>query len=320
MFPMKKLLRAFKIGVGTFLWKFGTTHLRGKGLQKVWPFGFLYRTIDVMLKRHEWPEEFLIDGHRLSMPPQFRASFAVFKGKREAPTRQLFRDEIPRGSTVIDVGANIGMHTVTFARCVGPEGEVFAFEPGPDNLTLLRRNIEVNGYKNVKIVPKAVGERSGTVELHMSDANPGDHRSYDPKKKLTESRVLTEDDKKLELEPHAPRRVVEVEMVSLDDYFSGYDRPIGLVKMDVQGAEGGVFAGMGKLMDRNRSMKLAFEFWPAGMRLYGTDPEALLNELRSRGFIFFDTSDAMVGGKAVLKEVSIEDLLRSHGTDVFAKR
>lgn len=54
----------------------------------------------------------------------------------------LFRDFIEPGQTVVEVGANIGAHTIALAHIVGPAGRVFAFEPVPDIFGMLRRNLD----------------------------------------------------------------------------------------------------------------------------------------------------------------------------------
>ena len=63
----------------------------------------------------------------------------------------LLLDLIDVGSTVIDVGAFMGTHTLAFARHVGPEGQVYAFEPHPVAFSLLRLNIEQNDLSNVEL-------------------------------------------------------------------------------------------------------------------------------------------------------------------------
>ena len=75
------------------------------------------------------------------------------------------RGALKPGQTVVDVGANIGCFTVLAARLVGPEGRVVAFEPDPNNLTRLQRNIALNRLKNVTVLPNAIGDRTASVDL-----------------------------------------------------------------------------------------------------------------------------------------------------------
>jgi FkbM family methyltransferase len=52
--------------------------------------------------------------------------------------------------------ANIGLYSLS--RAVGPSGRVIAVEPDPDNLALLRRNLQQNGCANVTVLEEALGE------------------------------------------------------------------------------------------------------------------------------------------------------------------
>lgn len=70
---------------------------------------------------------------------------------------------VKRGDVCIDAGANLGYYTRTLARLVGPQGKVYAVEPMPPVLAVLRRN--VRRCPNVEILPYALGETEGTVRM-----------------------------------------------------------------------------------------------------------------------------------------------------------
>ena len=55
---------------------------------------------------------------------------------------------LQRGDVFVDVGANIGYFSVLAACLVGEGGQVFAFEPDPDNFRLLRDNVALNGFSS----------------------------------------------------------------------------------------------------------------------------------------------------------------------------
>lgn len=48
------------------------------------------------------------------------------------------------GQVVFDVGGNVGLYAISLAQRVGPTGRVHVFEPIPDNLRRIRRNVELN--------------------------------------------------------------------------------------------------------------------------------------------------------------------------------
>lgn len=81
---------------------------------------------------------------------------------------------VPKGGTVVDVGAYIGTHTIAMARKAGPEGRVYAFEPQIRPHTELRCNLALNGIENTVAMRVALGERFGEVEMNVAQvANVG---------------------------------------------------------------------------------------------------------------------------------------------------
>ena len=69
--------------------------------------------------------------------------------------------KITPGDTLIDAGANIGIFTVISSILVGNTGRVLAVEPDPENLNILKKNIELNDLKNIEIINKALYNESG---------------------------------------------------------------------------------------------------------------------------------------------------------------
>ncbi len=188
------------------------------------------------------------------------------KGVWEPVETALFRSEIHPGDVVVDVGANVGYFTLIAAQLVGDGGKVWAFEPDPDAFELLRRNVELNGYKNVTLVPKALGSEPGTLKLFRHATNRGDHRTYDP---------------------GDGREAVEVEVTTLDHYFADASR-LDLIKMDIQGAECAVVAGAPKTFERGGDMAVIMEYTPQYIRQMGQDPQSCLSTLAGHGFSFYE--------------------------------
>jgi len=203
-------------------------------------------------------------GHLLYVEPHDRAVGARLRrrGVWAAAETELCKRELRPGMRVLDVGANIGYFTLLFARLVGPAGHVYAFEPEPRNLELLQRNVARNGYTNVTAVPKAVSCVSGSQRLYKSPDNLGDHR-------LAHGMI--------------GREWVDVSVVALDEFFAS-DVRVDFIKLDIQGAECGALRGARALLARSTPLCLITEFWPAGIRAFGDDPEQYLQELSALGF------------------------------------
>jgi FkbM family methyltransferase len=78
-----------------------------------------------------------------------------------------------RDRTFIDVGANIGYFTLLAAQCM-PRGRVVAVEPFPTIFQKLRRNIELNGYQNIRTLNIAATSEGGLMEMyHAGPGNEG---------------------------------------------------------------------------------------------------------------------------------------------------
>lgn len=175
------------------------------------------------------------------------------KNRIYEPSGTIFcQKNVKEGNIVLDVGANMGYYTLIFANKVGDYGHVFAFEPEPQNCELLRKNVKINGYKNVTISKKAVSNVTGKGKLFINTYNKANHRIYD-----------SCDGKKF----------IEIDTIRLDDYFSEFNQKIDFVKIDIEGSEYYALKGMEALLRRNSpNVVIMTEFWPKGLLLSGIEP------------------------------------------------
>lgn len=133
----------------------------------------------------------------------------------------------------IDVGANIGWHSVTMSIVLSDNGRVYSFEPHPGNFALLQNNIGINKLKNINAINMACSDSAGTAELYFGPAgNMGTHSLH------KEDR----DDS------------VTVEMVRIDQFFENnplFKGPI-VFKIDTEGNESSVLLGASKTINSNK--------------------------------------------------------------------
>lgn len=231
----------------------------------------------------------VVQGHRMYLDSKDSLSLSI-NGVYERTQTELVQREVKEDFVVFDIGANIGYYTLIFARLVGHTGKVFAFEPDPGNFALLKKNVEINGYKNVILAQKAVSDKTGNIKLYLSDSNKADHRTFDS------------DD---------GRRCIEIESIRLDDYFSNYEGKVDFIKMDIQGAEGAALQGMSSLMQKNSHVKMMLEFWPGGLKKFGTEPRDVLEKLIQYGF----TLNYMRKKGKVMRPVGVSELLAIYNVE-----
>jgi FkbM family methyltransferase len=83
--------------------------------------------------------------------------------------QQLFQQVVTKGMLVVEVGANIGAHTVELARMIGRSGQLHAFEPQRLVFQNLCANIALNQLTNVFAYQMALGESAGTILVPPMD-------------------------------------------------------------------------------------------------------------------------------------------------------
>jgi len=179
----------------------------------------------------------------------------------ELPEYRYLEKKIQPNDTVIDVGANIGYYTLIFAKFVGKNGTVYAFEPEPNNFALLKKNIEVNDYHNVILENKAVSNQNGFANLEISN-------------RIGEHKII----------PERTKNTIQVQTITLDSIFQS---KIDFVKIDTEGYDFKVIDGMKKIIDRFHP-KLMIELYPRLMEKAGLSLENSLIKLQSKGYDFFD--------------------------------
>ena len=182
-------------------------------------------------------------------------------GAIEVLTTKLFLEQVKEGMTVLDIGANIGYYSLIAARRVGKKGLIFAFEPAPENLSLLRRNIEANGFNNIIPVAKAVSNCSGKQKLFLGN-DPIEHSLSD----------------------YVGTEFIEVDVTSVDEFVRSQNLSVDLIKIDVDGTEMKVLEGMVETQARNPSMKIITEFVPHLLEKNGYAPKLFLERLMAYGF------------------------------------
>jgi FkbM family methyltransferase len=234
----------------------------------------------------------MVQGHKMFLDSTDSLCLSVNE-VYEPRVLEIVKKEVKKGDIVVDLGANIGYFTLIFAKLVGDTGRVYAFEPDPENFALLKKNVEINGYKNVVLVQKAVSNQTGKTKLYLSEENVGDHQIFDSK---------------------YGRKSIEIETVTLDEYFK--DEAVDFVKIDIQGAEQATLEGATKFLQNNK-LKIITEFCPKLLNLSGGDAGKYLSILETN-FKLYDIDEAKDTSKSeLLHKYTIE---KENATNLFCVR
>ncbi len=270
------------------LYKKGIKLFIGSNISK---YGVVRKTSRYM-NRNLHPEFVEIDGNKIFLDEN--DSLLLSSGiTHEKTVINLVKNEIKKGDVVIDIGAHIGYYTVLFAKLVGPEGKVFAFEASPKNFEILKKNVDMNGYKNVVCNNKAVSDKNGKLTLYMTGRTSTENFLFKPEN-FTDSTTI--------------KNTVEIESITLDDYFTDFEDKINFLKMDISGAEPRVIKGMKSLLEKNVNMKIQQEWWPNAIRTHGFEPDTHLKLLINKGYNIFEID----GANNEINLVTIDYLMKKY--------
>ena len=164
--------------------------------------------------------------------------------------------------TIIDVGGNVGIYCCLAARQAPATSKIVTFEPVPENVRYLRRNLDENGQTaRVAVEQQAVGVTSGSIELYLLEGSTCKH-SAAAQNALNSTTFIT------------------VPAVSLDAYSRRQlqDRQVELLKVDVEGYEGAVLRGARKVLQEDKPT-LFIEFVPDNLANCGFAPDEFLDLL-----------------------------------------
>jgi len=206
------------------------------------------------------------NGARFQSPPNNISSFiAATFGERDCNIVRFWRHALRPGAVFFDVGANIGLYTVSACRLAGRDGRVVAFEAHPETFRYLYRNVSRNIAAGVTIENLAVGARPGFAPIVFNAGNPG------------ETHVAASNE----------NSDTVVRAVTLDDYCrKAKIAAIDYMKIDVEGYEASVLNGARDIIAASDGILIQTEYEPRHMARYGDSGSmaALLTDWGFRPF------------------------------------
>ena len=195
----------------------------------------------------------------------------VIFGTYEPELVGVCKANVDAARDAIDVGANIGLYSVLLTTLC--RGRVLAIEPTPAALVRLRRNLLMNGVEGrVVVFPGAAG--AGATELDIRTVTGREEYSTGGQQ-LHPSAVGSE------------FVTVSVQAQTVDSLVKEHNLDPGFIKIDVEGMEHTVLAGMRSTLEKHRPVILA-ELNDPMLRMNGSSSMEIIGYLRSLGYTLSD--------------------------------
>ncbi len=199
-------------------------------------------------------------------------------GSFERSTVKTYRELLKPGHVVLDIGANIGAHTLIMADIVGPNGSVIAFEPTDYAYHKLIKNIELNSKLKNNINPQQImltNDNESIVDELIYSSWPVDgnknklHPIHKGEYKTTSSAIAC----------------------TLDSFLKSINvNKVDFVKIDVDGYEYDIFCGAEHILSSMKPI-LCFELAPHVIKERGKSVEMLINKITSYGYQLYRESN-----------------------------
>lgn len=201
----------------------------------------------------------MVEGFDLAYADKSYLGQRVTRGTYETEQTALVKSVLQPGWTFLDVGAGIGYYTMLAARlgC-----KVIAFEPTSSNRDLILKSADRNGFSNVEVLPFAVSDTAGIVDLIINPYNDGDNH--------------------IGTRPTTGWQKRKVRTVALDSYATSCPGRRTFIKVDVQGHELPVLRGGRGLIATRRPVMMVED---NSHSLTGAMPSELREELRAQNYV-----------------------------------
>lgn len=206
-------------------------------------------------------------------------------GVYEEDVLDFIKDNLAKGDVFVDIGANIGDHTLFASRVVGVDGQVVAFEPISKLIKQIRESLDANQISNVTLHSYALGDRNSTEKIYIRDNNIGGSS----------------------ITPFIEKGEGEIIETKIGDELMQDLIRIDMMKIDVEGYEPEVFVGLKDTILNKRPI-IIFEYSPI---FWGKNrkekAEIIKNVLVKSGYktVNLDT----------LEEINWEELARDEDID-----
>lgn len=196
----------------------------------------LYRPAKKIIKNYKINKYSLknFGNYSLLLNVEHYTQFMMFHYPYEPEISSFIKKKVEKNDFVIEVGCHIGFFTCLIASIID-KGHLLGFEPNSENYNLLKNNININNFKNVRLMKVALSNKNKQTKLHLNKFNEGGHSISDNinHKKFSSYELI--------------------ESKKLDDYINIIKREIKLIKIDAEGHEDQILNGMKKIL-KNRKI------------------------------------------------------------------
>lgn len=208
----------------------------------------IYRFVDALTLKRGISKN--INGIRIKFPAKWSR---YFESNYEAENVAFIKEQCKEEMTIIDIGAHLGVISLTIAEVIKGKGKIYAFEPTPSTFKTLTQIVALNNrVSTILCINKAVAEKEGTVSFFIDNNEGSNANSLVQKNERTRSGI-------------------KISTINIDQFvISNEIKQIDFIKIDAEGTELAVLKGGIKTLQQHQP-KLILAIHPRLIKNNGDD-------------------------------------------------
>jgi FkbM family methyltransferase len=239
------------------------------------------------LEQRQLGEVMRVNGYEIEVSLDDLIGRTIYiNGIWEPHSTMAMRRLLHPGAVVFDIGANTGYYTLLFAEVAGERGRIYAFEPVPSTIAILKRNLARNASlaRRVELIEVALSDHEGFVTLNVAS-----------ERNLGASHVVAAEVVDAGRTAAGLAGTVTIQSRTADSVWNEQERPaVDLVKLDIEGHEYHALRGMHELIAASPAISILVEVRETFLIAAGTSSDQLFAHMRSLGLTSYDFDEARV--------------------------
>lgn len=193
----------------------------------------------------------------------------ILHGVYEPFFLSVIKKHLSPGDTFVDIGANIGQHSLFASQVIGTSGQVISFEPIPRIYEQFKKSVDINNFENIDVCNLGCGSKEEELEIFSAEGNIGASSIVDSSRNTSKEKI---------------------KLATADSILAKYGK-VSFIKIDVEGYEYFALQGLENTIEKYKP-KMLIEYSPYYYNLFDkTHGQKIIEFLVRNDYVLYNLED-----------------------------
>lgn len=193
----------------------------------------------------------------------------ILHGVYEPFFLSVIKKHLSPGDTFVDIGANIGQHSLFASQVIGTSGQVISFEPIPRIYEQFKKSVDINNFENIDVYNLGCGSKEEELEIFSAEGNIGASSIVDSSRNTSKEKI---------------------KLAAADSILTKYGK-VSFIKIDVEGYEYFALQGLENTIEKYKP-KMLIEYSPYYYNLFDkTHGQKIIEFLVRNDYVLYNLED-----------------------------